>query len=132
MPYTLDSTYWDPGSEASGAHSSAYQPPAEGDLLGPEPSAGDDAYAAGAQATAGGHGALPAVSNGPGGAAKPSHVVLQFEGAAPSRLQTGSDPEWRFRPIRRDNICWTLRKGQQVFPSWNDSQHVLVGYAWHS
>jgi hypothetical protein len=39
VPYTLDSTYWDPGSQqgSGGASSSAaYQPPAEADLLGPE------------------------------------------------------------------------------------------------
>ena len=78
MPYTLDSTYWDPGSEtAAASHSSAYQPPAEGDLLGPEPTAGDDAYAAGAAAAAGGHGAVPSVTNGGGGKA---HTVLQFDG----------------------------------------------------
>ena len=35
VPYTLDSTYWDPGSQASGGGSSMYEPPAEGDLLGP-------------------------------------------------------------------------------------------------
>mmetsp|Transcript_20602 Transcript_20602/g.62044 ORF Transcript_20602/g.62044 Transcript_20602/m.62044 type:complete len:370 (+) Transcript_20602:203-1312(+) len=87
LPYTLDSTYWDPSSNAGHSSGVAYEPPEN--MFGPSDSAGDDAFAAGTRATAA-HGAVPSANDGAApsggdgafGGPSRSNVVLSFEETA--------------------------------------------------
>lgn len=85
LPYTLDSTYWDPNT-GGGTVERDYQ--ANDNIFGLSDSAGNDAYAAGSQAAAAGHGAVPSArddeseASAPVAKNKPSHVVLSFDETA--------------------------------------------------